>query len=152
MMKRKPHQGSIYNKERTKQKLIAAVGKILVKDGFQNIKINKIELVSGVSKKLIYRYFNGLNGLIKAYLLQADYWNQQIQQTSTEGHPDKEEPLELEEIFSIIKSDFEYFDRFREMQKIILWGISTKNKTLKDIAANRELFGKKIFERSWNCS
>ena len=64
----------IYNKERTKAKLVKAVGQILVKQGFQNIRINNIEKVSGVSKKAIYDYFGGLDGLIKEYLDQVDYW------------------------------------------------------------------------------
>ena len=34
-MKRKTHQGKVYDKEKTKQKLIRAVGSILVKEGFQ---------------------------------------------------------------------------------------------------------------------
>jgi len=146
-MKRKTHQGKVYDKEKTKQKLIKAVGSILVKEGFQHIKVNRIEAVSGVSKKLIYRYFGGLEGLIKNYLEQRDFWNIQMQQMS-DTTCDTTTPLKKEEIFSIIEDDFRFFEKSPEMQKIILWGISEKNKTLKAIANNRELFGEPVFKKS----
>jgi AcrR family transcriptional regulator len=146
-MKRKTHQGKIYDKEKTKQKLIKAVGSILVKEGFQNIKVNRIEAVSGVSKKLIYRYFGGLEGLIQDYLEQRDFWNIQIKQMEGSSY-DTTTPLEKEEICSILEDDFRFFEKSPEMQKIILWGISEKNKTLKAIANNRERFGKPVFKKA----
>lgn len=146
-MKRKTHQGKIYDKEKTKQKLIKAVGSILIKEGFQNIKVNRIEAVSGVSKKLIYRYFGGLEGLIKEYLEQRDFWNIQIKQMEGSSY-DTTTPLEKEEICAIFEGDFHFFEKSPEMQKIILWGISEKNKTLKAIANNRERFGKPVFEKA----
>ena len=44
----------IRNKEKTKQKLINAVGKLLRKEGFHAIKINRIAETAGVGKQLIY--------------------------------------------------------------------------------------------------
>jgi len=146
-MKRKTHQGKIYDKEKTKQKLIKAVGSILIKEGFQHIKINRIEAVSGVSKKLIYRYFGGLEGLIKEYLEQRDFWNIQIKQMEGTSY-DTTVPLEKEEIVSILEQDFRFFEKSPEMQKIILWGISEKNKTLRTIANSRELFGAPVFKKA----
>jgi AcrR family transcriptional regulator len=146
-MKRKTHQGRVYDKEKTKQKLIKAVGAILVKEGFQNIKINRIEAVAGVSKKLIYRYFGGLEGLIRNYLEQRDFWNLQIKQMEDTSY-DTDTPLEKEEIIAILEDDFRFFEKSPEMQKIILWGISEKNKTLKAIANNRERFGEAVFKKA----
>ncbi len=92
------------------------MGSILVKEGFQHIKVNRIEAVSGVSKKLIYRYFGGLEGLIKNYLEQRDFWNIQMQQMS-DTTCDTTTPLKKEEIFSIIEDDFRFFEKSPEMQK-----------------------------------
>lgn len=146
-MKRKLHQGKIYDKEKTKQKLVKAVGSILIKEGFQHIKINRIEAVSGVSKKLIYRYFGGLDGLIKEYLEQKDFWNIQLKKMEGSSY-DTDAPLEKEEINAIIEENFRFFDTSPEMQKIILWGISEKHKTLKAISQNRELFGEPVFKKA----
>ncbi len=146
-MKRKAHQGNVYDKEKTRQKLIKAVGSILIKEGFQNIKINRVEAVSGVSKKLIYRYFGGLEGLIKEYLEQRDFWNIQIKQTEGRFY-NTATPLEKQEICAILEEQFHFFHKSPEMQKIILWGISEKNKTLKKIANNREKFGEPVFKKA----
>ncbi len=146
-MRRKTHQGKIYDKEKTKQKLIKAVGSILTREGFQHIKVNRIESVSGVSKKLIYRYFGGLEGLIRDYLEQRDFWNIQIKQMEG-GSYDTTTSLEKDEICSILEDDFRFFEKSPEMQKIILWGISEKNKTLKAIANNRERFGEPVFKKA----
>ncbi len=136
----------VYNKERTKQKLIDAVGKILMREGFQNIKVNRIEYVSKVSKKLIYRYFGNLNGLIKAYLQQKDFWNIELQKTM--GLERDPAPLGADEIFDILKNNFDFLEHSREMQKLILWGVSEKNKTHREIAANREKYGEPVLKRA----
>jgi len=146
-MKKNPSAPRKYDKEKTRKKLIQAVGTILVKEGFQHIKVNRVEAVAGVSKKLIYRYFGGLQGLIGAYLEERDYWNIQIQQAASVP-PDLRTPLKQDEIISILEEDFRFFDKSAEMQKIILWGISEKNKSLKEIARNRELFGTSVFKKS----
>lgn len=46
-----PKVPGIYNKERTKSKLIKAVGQILAKEGYQNIRVNKVAEKAGVAKK-----------------------------------------------------------------------------------------------------
>ncbi|MFT3903250.1 MAG: TetR/AcrR family transcriptional regulator [Niabella sp.] len=129
------------NKEKTKQKLINAVGKVLRKEGFQGVGVNKVADTAGVGKKLIYDYFQDMNGLIKAYLNQVDFWNQKQEGLQDEalGHISKDD------IFSLLKDDFEYLNKSVEMQKIILWGISEKNKTINKLVEQREEFGEKVF-------
>jgi len=62
------------NREQTMQKLIEAFDKILVEEGFQKLGINKIAKEAGVSKVLIYRYFNDFDGLFAAYLEKKIFW------------------------------------------------------------------------------
>jgi len=138
---------TIYNKERTKSKLIRAVGEILVKEGHQNIRINKIEEVSGVAKKCIYDYFGGLEGLIKAYLDQVDFWKvveHQLGAKENTALPD----INVDFMFDLLKNDFQYFLKSTEMQKIVLWGISEKNKTIRMMNEDSEKLGEQIFEKA----
>ncbi len=137
----------IYNKERTKAKLVKAVGQILVKQGFQNIRINNIEKVSGVSKKAIYDYFGGLDGLIKEYLDQVDYWKT-LKLPNDNPHLAQLGLIDEEFMFNLLKNDFEYFFKSKEMQKIVLWGISEKNKTIRKLTDDREQLGEQIFENT----
>jgi len=64
----------IRNKDLTKQKLIAAVGKVVAQVGFQRLGVNMVAREAGVDKKLIYRYFQGLPGLMAAYGKTLEYW------------------------------------------------------------------------------
>lgn len=136
-----------YDKEKTKQRLIDAVGKILTKEGFQNIKVNRIESVSKVSKKLIYRYFGNLDGLIKAYLQQKDFWNIELQK-ATPVAKKQLVPLQADEALEVLTSNLRFLESSPEMQKLVLWGVSEKNKTHREIAVNREKYGELLLKRA----
>ena len=64
----------IRDKEQTMSKLLNAFDTILIEDGFQKLGINSIAKKAGVSKVLIYRYFNDFNGLLEAYLEHKSFW------------------------------------------------------------------------------
>lgn len=64
----------IRNKEITKEKLIKAVGRVIADVGFQQMGVNMVAREAGVDKKLIYRYFNGLEGLVAAYGQTVEFW------------------------------------------------------------------------------
>lgn len=51
----------------TENRLLDAVGQLIVATGLNQIGINRISSHSGINKILIYRYFGGLDGLLKAY-------------------------------------------------------------------------------------
>ena len=59
------------NRAQTEQRLIDAVGQLLLEEGIEAVRINRIATRAGVNKILIYRYFGGLTGLRDAYMRQA---------------------------------------------------------------------------------
>ncbi len=144
-MARQARRIKIRDKQRTKQKLINAVGKILCKEGYTAIRINKIAEVAKVNKKLIYDYFKGLDGLTKAYLEQVDFWS--LEKSKALGNPPIVD-LSKDKVFSILKNDFEYFQNSVEMQKIIVWSLSEKNKSIRALQDSREEYGRELFQIS----
>jgi AcrR family transcriptional regulator len=58
----------------TEQRIVAAVGEVLSRDGFAGIGINAIAKQAGVDKVLIYRYFGGLPELLRAYGQSGAFW------------------------------------------------------------------------------
>lgn len=62
------------SRKATEQSLLDAVHELVEKGGFENVGINSVATRAGVSKMLIYRYFNSLDGLISAYIRQYDFW------------------------------------------------------------------------------
>jgi len=63
-----------YNREATQKSLLDACENLLLRDGPEGIRVNRVVAEAGVGKDLIYRYFGGLPGLIKAWLAQDDNW------------------------------------------------------------------------------
>jgi len=64
----------IRNKKITKEKLIKAVGRVMADVGFQQLGVNMVAREAGVDKKLIYRYYSGLQGLVTEYAQTLDFW------------------------------------------------------------------------------
>ena len=62
------------DREITEQKILDAVGSMIMADVFESLGINAVAQKAGVSKMLIYRYFGGMDQLIAKYILQHDYW------------------------------------------------------------------------------
>lgn len=62
------------DREATRKRLIGAVGQLLAEKGFTQLGINAVARQAGVDKVLIYRYFNGLPGLIQAFGQESDFW------------------------------------------------------------------------------
>lgn len=62
------------DKEETKARILAAVGKLLAESGFRGLGINAIAREAGVDKVLIYRYFEGLPFLLQCFAKEGGYW------------------------------------------------------------------------------
>jgi DNA-binding transcriptional regulator YbjK len=141
-MKRKVTDGAIKNKERTKKKFIDAVGKILKTKGYSALKVNDIAAMAGLDKKLIYDYFGGVDRLIDEYISTQDFWsNVQYEEKEVDVN-DGGQSLSK----ALLLSQFDYVFQNRELQKIILWGLSEKRRSLKQLADKREEEGEVVFK------
>ncbi|MBW4888939.1 TetR/AcrR family transcriptional regulator [Mucilaginibacter sp. HMF5004] len=135
----------IKDKELTKRKLIEAVGAILQTQGFGHLGVNNIARKAGVNKKLIYRYFGGVDQLVEAYVVERDYWmtfSDQMNNLIADFSGKSTKPL----VTGILKEQFSFFDQHKEMQSLILWELSTESKLMRSIHNAREAMGQKAFE------
>lgn len=57
----------VRDKEATRAKILKAVEKVVSQHGFAKLGINSVAEEAGVDKVLIYRYFGGLERLLKVY-------------------------------------------------------------------------------------
>lgn len=62
------------NKYDKQDKILKALGSIVVSQGFDALGINALAKKSKVSKVLIYRYFGSLEGAVEAWIKKYDYW------------------------------------------------------------------------------
>ncbi len=58
----------------TEERILAAVGEVLARDGFGAIGVNAIARAAGVDKVLIYRYFGGLPELLRTWGASGRFW------------------------------------------------------------------------------
>jgi AcrR family transcriptional regulator len=133
------------DRDTTKQKLIQAVGKIIKEDGFKGLTVSKIARTANVDRKMIYRYFGGLNYLIEAYVVENDYWmafSQKVKELIGQQPLTDIEGL----ITEILQNQFEFFFSEKEMQSLILWEISGDNPLMRSIHNARESMGQRFLE------
>jgi AcrR family transcriptional regulator len=135
----------IKNKEITKRKLISALGETIKLEGFEALSASKVARRAEVDRKLINRYFGGLNQLIEAYVVENDYWllftehiNELLKYTSFPGSK--------ELITSVLQNQFSYFFGAKDMQRLILWELTHNSPLMKSIHNARESMGQKLLE------
>lgn len=58
----------------TEERILAAVGEVLARDGFAALGVNAIAREAGVDKVLIYRYFGGLPELLRRWGASGRFW------------------------------------------------------------------------------
>ena len=129
----------IKNRQTTELTLIKAVDDIIEESGFEGLGINAIAAKAKVSKMLIYRYFNSLEGLIAAYIQQNDYWI-----NFNEELPDKEHLSEF--IKQIFKRQIVRLRESYTLKRLYRWELSTDNKFVKELRDKREEKGLWLIE------
>lgn len=127
------------NRQATELTLIKAVDDIIEESGFEGLGINAIAAKAKVSKMLIYRYFNSLDGLIAAYIQQNDYWI-----NFNEELPDKEHLSEF--IKQIFKRQIVRLRESYTLKRLYRWELSTNNKFVKELRDKREEKGLWLIE------
>jgi AcrR family transcriptional regulator len=128
------------DREQTKQKLIHAAGKVLRLKGLQHTSSSAIARLAGVDRKLISRYFGGLNGLLEAYVIQQDYWLTYARELQTK--PDAANIHQVREmLISVLVNQFTYFYNNEPMQRLILEEIGSKQWLMASISRIRESRG-----------
>ena len=122
------------DRERTEKKILDAVESIIAGDGFERIGINAVAQQAGVSKMLIYRYFEGLNELISSYLLQKDYWvntNIDFRESSDIG----------ESLKRLFREQIRQMRGDITLRRLHRWELSTADQTVRLLRERRERNG-----------
>lgn len=135
-------KGSRGNKAQSRQKFLDAVEEILITKGVGGLKVNDIARVAGLDKKLMYKYFGGLEQLIDEYILSKDFWSNVKGEKvppliSDGGHQFTEEML---------LSQFDYVFRDKAFQKILLWRLSEKRDSLQKLTDAQEATGEVLLQ------
>ena len=133
------------DREATEKRLLDTIGQMIIEQGFEKIGINAVSAQSGVSKILIYRYFNSIDGLIAAYIRKHDFWlntsfdfSEKVQMLPT-----------IKEMF------YKHIERLRidpVLRKLYRWELSCNNDIIKSLREQREKVGMNLIEQVCNKS
>jgi AcrR family transcriptional regulator len=129
------------NRESTEASIIAAVGSLVEDSGFENLGINAVAAKAGVSKMLIYRYFDSMDGLITAYIRQYDFWI-----NYNEPVPDAVELTIF--VGDLFRRQALQMRNNNTLRKFYRWELSTFNEHIRRLREQREEAGIKLVKRA----
>lgn len=134
------YAGPIRDKERTKLKLLTAVGEIIKEKGYTGLRIAKIVEKAKVDRKTLYDCFGTVDKLIETYIKGKDYYlayedqAEKLVKQYTNG--DANELMK-----TLLLGQLDNFSINKEQQNILMWHLSEDNPLLSDISAKRERIG-----------
>ena len=134
------------NREATRGQLIKAVGEILAEKGFAALGVNAVARQAKVDKVLIYRYFDNLEGLTKAFAQDGDFWPSIAELAG--GDIAAYHLLPLEEKLIALGRNFMRGIRARPLtQEIMAWEMVERNKLTEELEKVREIQMLRFFEQ-----
>lgn len=141
-MKKKTEKSRERNKDKSKQRFLDAVGKILRTKGHPGLKVNDIAATAGLDKKLIYKYFGGTDQLMDEYIRSQDFWSNVTEDKI---------PLDIDDggrefAKEMLLQQFDYVFKNKELQKVLLWRLSEQRKSLRKLTELQEENGEALFQ------
>ncbi len=143
-MARKIYQGSTNDKERSMQKLIAAVGEVISVKGYQGLTLTNIAKTADLDRRLITLYFGSLDHLIEIYVRGKDYWLAAAGDATALIKSNKGKDT-LPIIEQLLTNQLAYFYNSAEMQKVVLWQISERTALMSAVSKEREKMSEIFF-------
>lgn len=130
------------DRARTRRRIIEAVGRLLARQGFQGVGVNAIARESGCDKVLIYRYFGGVQELLRAYAAEGDFWPtvQHLIGDAPPATPNAE--LARRALGGLLR----WLRRHPLTQEILRWELLERNELTECLTRYREEFGRQLME------
>lgn len=136
------------NRDRSKseQKLVEAVGRVLARDGFERCGVNAVAREAKVDKVLIYRYFAGMPGLLRAYGESSNFWP-----TLAEILGEDRQVLRLpqgERLEAIVMAILEALRKRPQTLTIMAWELVQRNPLTESLAQVRESWSRELTQEA----
>lgn len=122
------------NRELTEQAFLKAVDDLIEEEGFEKLGVNAVAAKAGLSKMLIYRYFESLDGLIVAYIKQNDYWINLEPEVPDVAHLGDFIKKLFHDQIAMLRGSY-------TLRRLYRWELSAKNKVIKELRERREAKG-----------
>jgi AcrR family transcriptional regulator len=133
------------DRELTEQRLIETVGRLLARSGFAALGVNALAREAGVDKVLIYRYFDGLPNLLKAYCERGDFWPTAAEVLLPDVATLRAAPL-ASRTAAIVVNLLDALRRRPQTIEILAWEVVESNALTDTLAAIRERWSRDVTE------
>ena len=113
----------------TERKILAAAARLAARDGFAALGVNALAAEAGFDKKLIARYFGGIDGVVAALGRDTDLWLADVKAAKANDYGGLVAALLLA-----------YAEKLRGetlLQALLAWELVETSKTLKTLDASR---------------
>jgi len=131
------------DRERTKGKILKAVGEVIEQHGTEKVGVNLIARTAGVNKVLIYRYFNSVDGLMEEYVKSGEYTST-YEAEYIESIPNLLPEERSKALTSLMHTFMKDLRGRKSTRDLLRWEIGTGKSMLSDA---RNQVAKKILER-----
>lgn len=134
------------NRKNTEQRLLDAVGHLLLNSGYPAVGINAIAKQAGCDKVLIYRYFGGFDGLLLAFAETTPLWWEVDELVSETFAPGSQPPLP-EFLLALLNRYVEILEAQPLALEIMAWEMSEQNVLTRALAKLRSERGIELVKR-----
>ncbi len=117
------------DREATERRFVEAAARVIARDGAAGLGVNAIAAEAGADKKLIYRYFGGLDGLLEAMGSATGLWIGDDMPAATGDYGDR-----MAQVFAAYAA---HLRRDRVLQQLLAWELAGPSDTLRRIDAAR---------------
>ncbi len=131
-------------REATEKKILDALEAQIRETGMVGVGINAVAKKAGVSKELIYRYFDGMSGLLLAWMQRQDFWTSRAGLLSAEESSQRT-PAEL--ILKMLHDQIEALGGNESLREIRRWELIEVNEVTAQLAQRREKAAKAFIDR-----
>ena len=143
-------EGRSRDRDRTEQAFINATIEVIQNQGFAAVGINAVAERAGASKVLIYRYFGGLEGLLRAVAETLDPIHSRGASRELDEQGGR---LPLGEIFRrVILQSHESLKEDDIAKQLMVWELSHQNALTQVFSEAREASGVHLTKRLWEAA
>ena len=131
-------------RERTERHILDALQAQIAETGMGSVGINAVAKRAGVSKELIYRYFDGMPGLLLAWMQEQDFW------TSPRGmlldeESSRKSPSDL--VLLMLRAQIDALAGNETLREVRRWELTERNEVSAQLAARRERAARGFIDR-----
>ena len=125
------------SRRKTEEKILDALRSQLISQGFRGLGVNAVARRAGVSKELIYRYFGGMDELIREVMKRQDYWSMGLARPVDRADAPLAQSRE-DQVADMLLNQLAQLRSQPELQEIRRWEMIDLNEITVDLASARE--------------